>query len=473
MTTFATRPIRRGAWTGFLVLGSIEFLTVMDASVVNIALPVIKRDLGFTASATAWIVNCYLIPFAGTLLLAGRLGDVLGRRRLFLAGTALFTLASAACGFAAEPWHLLAGRAAQGLGAALVVPAALALITDLFAEGPDRNRALAIFGGMGGLAAPAGLVVGGLLAGVQWSLIFWINVPLGAIVLLLARTVLPAPAHTAARLDLPGAVAATGALILLAFTAASLEDPSATTAAAAAAAALFGVVFVLRQRHAADPLIHRSVLASRSVTVGSGIFVLVGTVLLATFYIVTLYLQDVRGLAPLEATLVYVPLPLATFVGTQVAPRLMARMAPRDVLALGLAVQGVSLCAWALASTETGDLMTGLIAPATPWGFGLGLSIVSSFAVCTSGVTGHEAGAASGLATSAYQGGGAVGLAAVAALAAATTRHTASTGKIDTTALLTGHHAAMWTLAATAALALALTRALPPPQTGVWGSPPG
>jgi MFS family permease len=156
VTSSAAPPTQRGAWTGFLVLGSIEFLTVMDAAVVNIALPVIKEDLGFTASATAWIVNCYLIPFAGMLLLAGRLGDVLGRRRLFLAGTALFTVASAGCGLAAEQWQLLVGRTAQGLGAALVVPAALALITDLFAEGPGRNQALAIFGGMGGLAHQSG-----------------------------------------------------------------------------------------------------------------------------------------------------------------------------------------------------------------------------------------------------------------------------------------------------------------------------
>jgi MFS family permease len=462
VTTSAAPPIQRGAGTGFLVLGSIEFLTVMDAAVVNIALPVIKEDLGFTASATAWIVNCYLIPFAGMLLLAGRLGDVLGRRRLFLAGTALFTVASAGCGLAAEQWQLLVGRTAQGLGAALVVPAALALITDLFAEGPGRNRALAIFGGMGGLAAPAGLVIGGLLADIQWSLIFWINVPLGAIVLLVARAVLPAPPGTSLRLDVPGAVAATGGLSLLALTAASLGDSSPMRVTlAGAGATVFGVAFVLRQRYAANPLIPRALLRLRSVTVGSGIFVFVGTILFATFYVVTLYLQDVRSLKPLEATLVYVPLPLAAFVGTQIAPRLIAKSAPRNVLAVGLAVQGISLGAWALTSTETGSLMTGLIAPATPWGFGLGLSIVSSFVVCTRNIPGPEAGAASGFATSADQGGGAVGLAAIAALAATTARHVTTTDAIDATALLAGYHVAMWTLAAIAALGLVLTRALP------------
>lgn len=462
MTSVVAPPARRSPWLGFIVLGGIEFLTVMDAAVVNIALPVIKDDLGFTASATAWVVNCYLIPFAGALLLAGRLGDVFGHRRLFLSGTALFTVASTGCGFAAAPWQLLVGRTVQGLGAALVVPAALALITGLFAEGPARNRALAIFGGMGALAAPVGLVVGGLLAGVEWSMIFWINVPLGVLVLLVARAVLPTPANTPVQVDVAGAVAATGALSLLAFTAASLESPSAVTLTlGGVGAVVFGTVFVLRQRHAKAPLIPREVLRLRSVTVGSAIFVLVGTILFATFYIVTLYLQDVRGLGPLEATLVYVPVPLAVFGGTQVAPRLVARLTPRNALALGLAVQGVALTAWALTSTETGSLLTGLVAPATLWGFGLGLSIVSSFVVCTSGIAGPGAGAASGVATSAYQGGGAVGLAAVAALAAATTGHVADGKAIDGSALLAGHHVAMWTLAAVAAVGLALTRALP------------
>ncbi|WP_156076933.1 MFS transporter [Saccharothrix sp. NRRL B-16314] len=462
MTSLVAPAARRSPWLGFLVLGGIEFLTVMDAAVVNIALPVIKEDLRFSPSTIAWVVNCYLIPFAGVLLLAGRLGDVLGHRRLFLSGTALFTLASAGCGFAAAPWQLLLGRTVQGLGAALVVPAALALITGLFAEGPGRNRALAIFGGMGGLAAPVGLVVGGLLAGVDWTMIFWVNVPLGVVVLLVARAVLPAPANTPARLDVAGAVAATGALSLLAFAAASLESPSPLTVTlAGAGAVLFGAVFVLRQRKAEHPLIPGSVLRLRSVTVGSGIFVLVGTILFATFYIVTLYLQDVRGLAPLEATLVYLPLPLAVFVGTQLAPRLVARLTARNALALGLGVQGAALVGWAMTSTETGSLLTGLIAPATPWGFGLGLSIVSSFVVCTSGVAGPAAGAASGVATSAYQGGGAVGLAAVAALAATGTSRVAAGAAVDGPALLAGYHLAMWTLAAVAAVGVVLTRALP------------
>lgn len=456
MTT-AVQTDRR-ARAGFLVLGAIEFLTVMDASVVNIALPVIQAELGFGGSAVSWVVTCYLIPFAGMLLLAGRLGDVVGHRLLFLTGTALFTLASAGCALAAESWQLLLGRAAQGLGAALVVPAALALIAALFPEGPQRTRALAIFGGMGGIAAPVGLVLGGLLADIQWSWIFWVNVPLGAGVLLLARVVLPTPARMPVRLDVFGGVAATGAVALLALAAASLADPGSMPGQWAAAGALVcAAIVVWRQHTARDPLIPRALLRLRAVTVGGSIFVLVGTVLLATFYIVTLYLQQVRGLSPAAATVVYLPLPLAMFAGTQLAPRLLARWAPRDVLGLGLAVQGVCLVLWIQTSTEAGSLVVALL-PAAPWAIGLGLSIVTSFVVCTSAVPGRDAGAASGLATSAYQGGGAVGLALVAALATVTSeRHGAGT-----TAELAGHHTALWVLAALAGLGALGTRALPP-----------
>ncbi len=451
------RSQRRARW-GFVVLGAIEFLTVMDASVVNIALPVIQEELGFDGSAVSWLITCYLIPFAGMLLLAGRLGDVVGHRRLFLVGTALFTLASAGCALASESWQLLIGRSAQGLGAALVVPAALALIAAIFAEGPQRNRALAIFAGMGGIAAPVGLVVGGLLAGIQWSWIFWLNVPLGAVVLLLARTVLPALPRSAARLDILGGVAATGAVALLALAATALAEPGPIPWTGAAIGALVcAAVLVWRQRSAREPLIPRALLRRRSVTVGAVLFMLVGTILLATFYLVTLYLQQVRSLSPAAATLVYLPLPLAMFAGTQLAPWLLARVAPRQVLGLGFAIQGVSLALWTQTSTETGTLVTGLLLPALPWALGLGMSIVTAFVVCTSGVPGRDAGAASGLATSAYQGGGAVGLSLLAALAAARSESLGG----GTTAELAGQHTALWILALLAGFGVLLTRALP------------
>jgi MFS family permease len=212
----------------FGALVSIEFLTVMDAAVVNIALPGIKDELGYSQTEISWVVNCYLIPFAGLLLAAGRLSDALGRRRLFVAGTVLFTAASAVCGLAAEPWQLLTGRALQGVGAALVVPAALALITDIYPDGPGRVRALGIFGSMGAVAAPFGLALGGFLAEIDWHLIFWINVPLGVVITAVALTALPASSGKPAPVDLIGAVAASGTLSLLALAAVSLEADGPT-----------------------------------------------------------------------------------------------------------------------------------------------------------------------------------------------------------------------------------------------------
>ncbi|SDU58632.1 MFS transporter [Jiangella alkaliphila] len=458
---------RLPSWVPFGALVGIEFLTVMDAAVVNIALPVIKDDLGYSHTEISWVVNCYLIAFAGLLLAAGRLADALGRRRLFVAGTALFTAASVGCGLAVEPWHLLIGRAVQGVGAALVMPAALALITDIFPEGPSRVRALGIFASLGAVAAPIGLTVGGFFTELDWHLIFWTNVPLGVIITAIALTGLPAPPPTPTPVDLLGAVAATGTLSLAALAAVSLEasGPSAaTTIAATVGAVVFALILALRQRYAANPLIPPALLRIRSITVGNSIFALVGTVLLGTFFFVTLYLQETRGLAPLQATLAYVPIPLAAFTGTRLAPWIIGRLGPHNALGMGLLVQAATLAIWAIVGDASGPLSIALVAPTVPWGVGMGVSIVSSFVVCTSAVPGSVAGAASGLATTAYQGGGAVGLALVAALAAATGDAGSGSPGLTQAAQLSGYHWGIWALAGTALIGAALTRALPRSQ---------
>lgn len=448
-------------WVPFGALVGIEFLTVMDAAVVNIALPTIKDDLGYGQTGITWVVNCYLIAFAGPLLAAGRLADAFGRRRLFISGTLLFTAASAACGLASEPWHLLAGRAVQGAGAALVVPAALALITDIFPEGRSRIRALGIFSSMGAVAAPIGLALGGFLTELDWHLIFWINVPIGVVITGVALAALPTPAPTKSTVDLAGAIAATAALTLTALAAVSLETSGPSAATFAAGAVVFGSVLLLRQRYAAYPLIPRALLRIRSIAVGNVVFVLVGTVLLGTFFFITLYLQEIRGLSPLRATLAYLPIPLAILAGTRIAPWAIGRLGPHNALGAGLLVQAMALAGWAVLGDADGPLAITLLSPTVPWGAGLGVSIVSSFVVCTSGVPGSSTGAASGLATAAYQGGGAVGLSLVAALATATGGlgdESRSTAIADQ---LTGYHWGVWTLAGIALAGAALTRALP------------
>ncbi|MCX5405563.1 MFS transporter [Streptomyces sp. NBC_00335] len=450
----------RSPWAMFSVLALIEFMAVMDASVVNIALPAIRDDLGFSPTGLAWVVDAYLLGFAGFLLLAGRASDVIGRRRLFAAGVALFTVASLACGLAADDWQLVVSRLLQGLGAALVTPAALALITDIFPEGPERNKALGLFMGMGGVAAPVGLVLGGLLTTAGWEWIFMINVPIGIGILLAALRLLPATGpQTEAKLDVIGAVTATAGLVMLILAVSQGGAQgwgSAATLAEFAAAAVLLVGFVVRQRTAADPVLPSMLLRMRPLVIGNVAFALVGTLLISTFFIITIYLQQVLGYGPAKAGLSYVPIPLAMLAGTQVAPRVL-RFGPQNVLMGGVLIQGAALAAWATVIDVQGGYLTGFLLPAVFWSFGLGVSIVSSFVVCTMGLTGPIAGAGSGLATTSYQAGGAIGLAALVAVAAART-HSASADQAPLEALLSGYQLALWCSVGVALLAALLTR---------------
>lgn len=445
----ATGP-RFARWPRFAVLVSIEFLTVMDASVVNIALPTIRRDLSLSDGDTAWIVATYLIFFAGFLLLSGRLADLVGRRRQFILGTVTFTLASVVCGVSAAQVPLLVGRACQGLGAAMVMPAALALITDLFPEGAGRNRALGIFSGMAGVAAPVGLVLGGLLTGVDWHLIFWINVPLGLAVALVSLRALPPSIRTRGQVDLVAAIAATAALMLLTSALVRLGTsgwPRSDVVLAMVAAVLLAAVFFMRQARSAHPLIPPVLLRQRSVRLGSLLFSIVGTILLSTFFLVTMYLQRVRSLGPMVSAAAYLPLPLAMLAGTLITPRAVGRYGPRTVLAAGLALQAASLAVWALTSSVDGSLVLGFGIPAAVWALGLGLSIVASFIIATSRLDPALAGGASGLATSSYQGGGAVGLSLLVVIAQTVSDHALASGLPPADAALVGHRTALWILA--------------------------
>lgn len=446
----------------FAVLASIEFLTVMDASVVNIALPDIRSDLGFTAADTSWVVNTYLIAFAGLLLTAGSLADAIGRRTMFLAGTLTFTAASLMCAVSTAPWHLLTGRAVQGVGAALVMPSAIALIGTIFPTGRERIRAMGIFSGMAGIAAPIGLVAGGLLTAVDWHLIFWINVPIGLAVAAAAIAWLPTPARVGSHVDPIAATSGTACLALLCFTAISLEHPgpaSVPTLTATAAAVAAAATFIARQNTAAHPLLPAPLLNAPGLLRANAIFVVVGTSLLTTFYVITLYLQETRGMGPIPAMLTYLPVPLAMLAGTQLAPRLIGHRGVRLTLGLGLATQAVGLLAWTLLSGTNTNLATTHLVPILVWATGLGMAIVASFVASTGTAPETSAGTASGLATTSYQGGGAIGLAVLAALAAATTPGEAAAPSATTQ--LTGYHVAIGVLAALTTAAAVATRTLP------------
>jgi len=482
-TRAAARP-DRGVWLVFSLLALIEFMTVLDASIVNIALPSIQRSLDFTQTNLTWVVNAYLLGYAGFLLLAGRAADLYGRRRLFAAGTALFTLASLFCGLAPGAPYLIAGRFAEGLGAALAAPAALALITDIFPEGRERNRALGLFTGMAGVAAPIGLVLGGLLTTITWQLVFLINVPLGLAVLLATFRLLPAKAAPdSGSIDLIGAVAATGGLCLLIYAAVSGQAQGWTSSPiviAFAGAAVLLAIFVWRQVTASQPMVPTFLLQQRNLVIGNIIIAIVGTLLFTTFFVITLYLQRVRGAGPLVAGLTYVPIPLAMLAGTQVGPRVAARVGPAAALGLALVVQGIGLASWSLVIGPDSQFVLTFLLPTVVWSFGLGGSIVGSYIVCTSGLTQEVAGAAAGLATTTYQAGGALGLAVLGTIATIRTSMllgnagvTSQTG--DPGALIAGYTLALWCGVGIAVLGAVLTLALRfrPQQTEQGAQPAG
>lgn len=450
-------------WLVFGVIALIEFMAVMDASIVNIALPTIRTELGFDAASVAWVVDGYLVGFAGFMLLAGRAADVLGRRRLFIGGVLLFTVFSVACALADTPWLLVTSRLLQGVGAAFAVPAALALITDLFAEGPSRNRALGIFAGMAGVAAPVGLVLGGLLTTIAWEWIFLINAPIGVAVIVAGLRLLPRDgARRADTLDVLGAVSITGglALLILGMVRGNAQDWTApSTLAELAGSVVLLLVFVGRQAFARQPLVPRGVLQDRTRVVGNLIFAAVGTILLSTFFLTTLYLQRVRGMDALGAAAIYLPLPIGMLIGTQLAPRLL-QVGVRRVLAGGLLIQAATLGGWAVVMSPNANVLWTFMLPATVWAVGLGLAIVCSFVVCTQGLTGHTAGVASGLAQTTYQGGGAVGLAVLAVVADFQTRQHLGVSTDLADALTHGYSVALGCASGLALVATLLTSLL-------------
>jgi EmrB/QacA subfamily drug resistance transporter len=446
-------------------LALIEFITVLDTSIVNVALPSIQDDLGFSTTGLAWVVDAFLLAYAGSLLLAGRITDFVGRRRLFITGVAVFTLASLTCGAATQDWHLVVSRVVQGLGAALVVPSALALITDIFPEGAERNKALGIFSGMGGVAAAAGVLVGGLLSAIAWEWTFLINVPIGIGVLIASFVMLPKTRQQASGgIDITGAMTMTVGLVVLIYAVIRGSAQGWTSAASLvefAVAAVLLAVFVVRQRTAENPLIPRVLLGQRNLLVGNVAIALIGTLMFGTFFIITLYMQEVRGYSPLFTGLMYLPIPVATFTGTQLAPRLL-RFGPHNSLLIGLLLQAAGLGWWAAVIEPGAAAFTAFLAPTLVWGLGVGIAIVSAFVVCTMGLDGPIAGAGSGLATMNQQVGGAIGLAILVALAESHTHDllSGSSAPAVRDALTSGYSWALWAAAGVAVAGALVSRLL-------------
>ncbi|HEU5027630.1 MAG TPA: MFS transporter [Spirillospora sp.] len=448
---------------------SAQFMVVLDVSVVNVALPAIRSALGFGDAGLPWVAGAYTLAFAGFLLPGGRLADLRGSGRVFTIGLALFTGSSLVGGLAAGPGPLIAARAGQGLGAAILAPATLTILTARFPEGPHRTRALAVWTAVSLAGGAAGNLVGGALTeALSWRSILLVNVPIGAAAIVLARR-LPAGRRQDGRLDLPGAASATAGLALLAYglTQAAPRgwDDPVTAGSLAAAALLLGVFALVETRTAALPLVPPRLLRLRAVAAGNAVMLLTGACFqVPMWYFLTLYMQDVLHFSALETGLGFLPHTLLTMiVGLRVTPRLMRRADGRTLIAAGALVAAAGFL-WQGTATAASGYAAGVLGPAVLVSVGGGLLNTPLTTTVTSGVAAADAGAAAGLMNTAKQAGGALGL---AALTAATAGHD-GTARALAGACGRAFLIMAGTLVAVAALSLALParRDVPPARDG-------
>lgn len=421
-------PSARHPRTGLAlaVIVTCQLMVVLDATIVNIALPAIQRGLHFSAGTLAWTLNAYTLAFGGLLLLGGRAGDILGRRRVFLAGIALFTLASLLGGLATGPAWLLATRAAQGVGAAAAAPSALALIATTFAEGPARNRALGVFSGVSAGGGSIGLLLGGALtAWVSWRWIMFVNVPIGLAVLALAPRVLPETVRHRGRPDLAGALTATAGTTAIVYGfihAATAGWTAATTLGplGAGAAALAG--FAVVETRAQQPLVPPRLLADRARSGAYLVMLLVTSGMFGMFFLISQFVQDVLGYSAIQAGLAFLPMTVVLFTASRIVPKLVGRVPARVLVPAGLLLLATGLW-WLTGLSPDAGFAGGLLGPMLLFGAGAGAAFMPLTMTVLAGVARHEAGAASGVLQTMQQVGGSIGLAVLASVSVTATRH--------------------------------------------------
>ncbi|WP_435220253.1 MFS transporter [Streptomyces sp. Tue6028] len=412
-------------WLVVALVCAGQFLVVLDVSVVNVALPSMRTDLGLSAPGLQWVVNAYSIAFAGFMLLGGRAGDLYGRKRMFLVGLALFTVASLGGGLAQEGWQLLTARAAQGLGAAVLAPSTLTILTSTVPEGPARARAIATWTAVGAGGGAAGGLVGGLLVdGLSWRWVLLINVPFGAVLLAgAAFRLVESRAGDGRRLDLPGALLVTAGLATVAYGIVQTEadgwTAAATLAPLAAGLALIGL-FLLVEARTKAPLMPLKLFTLRSVSSANAAMFVCGSAMFCMWFFMTLYAQNVLGYTPLGAGLALVPSSLAVVLGSKLAPRLMPVVGARNVAAVGTLVAAAGF-GWQSTMTADGGYLTAIMFPGLLMMAGAGLAATPLAALATSGAAPGDAGLVSGLVNTSRVMGGSLGLAVMSTIAAART----------------------------------------------------
>lgn len=460
-----TYASRRGL--ALALLAATQFVLVLDASIVGVAMPSIGADLEFAPDDLSWVANAYTLTFGGLLLLGGRAADLVGRRRMFMLGMALFAAASLAGGLATGAGMLVAARAAQGVGAALVSPAALSLVMTVFPAGPERNKAMGVFGAVAGAGGAAGSIMGGMLTQwLGWQATLWVNVPLGLAAIALAPRLLPeASDRTARGFDLPGALTATGGLALLVYTLVEADDAGWTSprtlGLGALAVALIGLFFLIEAR-AAHPLVPLKIFRQPVLRSSDLVALLTLMAMAPLFFYLTFYMQQVLHFGPVRAGMAQLPLALAIAATAGAAGTLIARWGLRAAMATGLAVTAAGL-AWFSRMSADGGFLVDVLGPTLVIGVGAGLAFVTTTVGGTFVTRPEQAGLASGLFNTAQQVGGSIGLAAVVAIATARTTGTLADGeRVAAVALTDGYRAGMLTAAAVALAASLLTAVLMP-----------
>jgi EmrB/QacA subfamily drug resistance transporter len=427
-------------WKALTLLCFAQFIVVLDASIVNVALPSIGEALAFSQENLSWVLNAYVLAFGGFLLLGGRMADLLGRRRVFIAGLLLVAIASLLAGFSTNEGQLIAGRAAQGLGAAIISPAALSIITTTFSDGAERNKALGAWGAVAGSAGAAGVLLGGVLTdGLGWEWVLWVNVPVATVVAALTPGLVAESRSESAtrRFDVLGAATVTAALSLLVYAIVDATEAgwgSAQTLGLLGAATVLLAAFVAIELRSDAPLVPFSIFRLRTLTGANAVGLLIGASLISMFFFITLYLQQVLGYSPIETGLAYLPLALTIVVVAGVASQLVTRIGFKPVLILGMTMIGVALV-WFSQVSVGGGFGADVLGPSMLAGAGLGLAMVPDTIAAMTGVRPQESGLASGLINTSQQIGGALGLAVLATVANSRTNDVLASAGGDPAAL--------------------------------------
>jgi EmrB/QacA subfamily drug resistance transporter len=459
--TSSIAPADRSApsrWLALAVLCGGMLMIILDGTITSVALPVLQAELGFTTAGLAWTVNAYLVPLGGLLLLAGRLGDLYGRRRMLLSGLTLFVSASLLCGLAIDAGMLIAARFVQGVGAAMASAVVLGMVVALFPEPGERARAMGVYAFVGAAGASIGTLLGGVLTdSVGWRWIFLVNVPIGVAAVLLALRYVAAdrPADRTAQPDVLGGLLITAGLVLGVFTIVDTSAPTARLGMGAVAVALL-VGFVVRQQRAAEPLVRLRIFRSRAVSGGNGAQLLMVAGMLGFQFTAALYLQQALGYSPAQTGFALLPITLAiALVSLTASGRLIARSGARTVLLAGevMLVAGLLL----LTRPPVGSYVVDVLPSMLVLGIGAGLALPAVTTLMMSDATPEDAGLASGLANTSQQIGGALGTAVLAALAAARTAAATAAGASPTEALTSGYQLAFWASAVAVAAAGAVT----------------